>query len=685
MAAVFLFVLLAGPGFFFHPGKTIAYGPTATYAGLAMSSDGQKLILGTIGGSLYTSTDGGVNWTERTGAGTGTWYGIASSSDGTKLIAAKYGGSIYLSTDSGATWIPQAGPGTGNWTYTASSSDGSQLISYVYGTMDFKISTDSGATWSSYSGAGLPGYPSSMSFSSDATKITALVEFSLYRSTDSGMNWTLIPAIHNGTYYSNVASSGDGSRIAAAYTENYYNEEADWTYVHLGIDNSYDGGASWGTTVYGDTALNNSQPNFNALAFSTDGTKLISNEIYSGMSFGYDSSAGFYMLGTTRTYASRYFLSSDGAKVIAVAENTIYASRDGGVNWSSVPYVLTYSADAHGTLSGTLSQNIAPGGEGTAVTAVPEAGYHFANWSDDSTANPRTDTNVLASHSYTAYFAVNPTYTLTYAAGTHGTLTGTTSQSVILGGSGSAVTAVPDEYYHFVDWSDASTENPRTDVNVAGAISVTANFAADLCTLAYVAGEHGSITGSLLQTVDYEASGSAVTAVPDAGYHFVSWSDSSTANPRTDIGVEGGISVTASFAADAVVPPPSSSSGASSPSTPNTGYKSGGYPFVPPTQPNQAVGGRGIATFTRVLWQGVVHADVKMLQAFLNAHGYVLSAIGPGSPGSETDFFGTLTFDALSRFQSDHALEILTPLNLTMPTGIFGINTMKVVNGILVK
>ena len=41
------------------------------------------------------------------------------------------------------------------------------------------------------------------------------------------------------------------------------------------------------------------------------------------------------------------------------------------------------------------------------------------------------------------------------------------------------MTAVADAGYHFVDWSDASTANPRTDTNVMANISVTANFALD--------------------------------------------------------------------------------------------------------------------------------------------------------------------------------------------------------------
>ena len=66
--------------------------------------------------------------------------------------------------------------------------------------------------------------------------------------------------------------------------------------------------------------------------------------------------------------------------------------------------------------------------------------------------------------------------TLTYVAGSGGSISGNTSQTVILGADGTAVTAVPDDGYEFINWSDASTINPRTDTNVTGDITVTANF-----------------------------------------------------------------------------------------------------------------------------------------------------------------------------------------------------------------
>lgn len=139
-------------------------------------------------------------------------------------------------------------------------------------------------------------------------------------------------------------------------------------------------------------------------------------------------------------------------------------------------YTLTYTAGAGGTITGTSPQTVSHGSDGTAVEAVPNTGYHFVQWSDGSTTNSRTDTNVTADISVTAEFAIN-TYTLTYTAGANGSITGSSPQTVVHGANGTAVTAVPNTGYHFVQWSDGSTANPRTDTNVTANISVTATFA----------------------------------------------------------------------------------------------------------------------------------------------------------------------------------------------------------------
>lgn len=67
-------------------------------------------------------------------------------------------------------------------------------------------------------------------------------------------------------------------------------------------------------------------------------------------------------------------------------------------------------------------------------------------------------------------------FTLTYKAGEHGSLSGTTTQLVTEGGAGTAVTAVPAKGYHFEKWSDGSMANPRKDSSVAANLTVTATF-----------------------------------------------------------------------------------------------------------------------------------------------------------------------------------------------------------------
>ena len=75
------------------------------------------------------------------------------------------------------------------------------------------------------------------------------------------------------------------------------------------------------------------------------------------------------------------------------------------------------------------------------------------------------------------------TYTVTFAAGANGTITGTTPQTVASGSSCTAVTAAPNTGYTFVNWTGTggfvnSTDNPLTVTNVTAAMNITANFQA---------------------------------------------------------------------------------------------------------------------------------------------------------------------------------------------------------------
>jgi YD repeat-containing protein len=71
-------------------------------------------------------------------------------------------------------------------------------------------------------------------------------------------------------------------------------------------------------------------------------------------------------------------------------------------------------------------------------------------------------------------------FMLVYTALAGGTLDGVATQLVAPGGSGSAVTAVTNPYYAFVQWSDGLGTAARTDVNVQSNLAVSAEFAAIL-------------------------------------------------------------------------------------------------------------------------------------------------------------------------------------------------------------
>ena len=59
-----------------------------------------------------------------------------------------------------------------------------------------------------------------------------------------------------------------------------------------------------------------------------------------------------------------------------------------------------------------------------------------------------------------------------------------------------------------------------------------------------------------------------------------------------------------------------------------------------------------LCDFTRDLEVGDMGEDVRCLQKFLNNNGFQIAASGVGAPGSETDIFGELTKEALTRWQT---------------------------------
>ena len=75
-----------------------------------------------------------------------------------------------------------------------------------------------------------------------------------------------------------------------------------------------------------------------------------------------------------------------------------------GSTGSAITFTLNYSAGIGGTINGTSLQTVVSNAAGSAVTAMPNAGYGFSKWSDNSTVNPRTDANASSNLTVTANF-----------------------------------------------------------------------------------------------------------------------------------------------------------------------------------------------------------------------------------------------------------------------------------------
>lgn len=191
-------------------------------------------------------------------------------------------------------------------------------------------------------------------------------------------------------------------------------------------------------------------------------------------------------------------------------------------------YTLTYTAGADGTLTGETTQTVKEGSDATTVTAVPNTGYKFVQWSDGLTDNPRTDINVTTDITVKAEFIEEdtPVYTLTYTAGENGYVSGITTQTVAQGASGTAIIAMPNTGYYFVQWSDGVTDNPRTDTNITTNITVEAEFDAPTYTLTFeiVNANETPIEGATItineQNLTSSSDGKAEINLTNGTYHY---------------------------------------------------------------------------------------------------------------------------------------------------------------------
>ena len=160
------------------------------------------------------------------------------------------------------------------------------------------------------------------------------------------------------------------------------------------------------------------------------------------------------------------------------------------------------------------------------IKGMATNGYYLDHWSDGIANNPRT-VEITQDTSFTAIFArKRSTLRTAVDHAIHGYTSGDT---VALYFDTIQVQAIANHGYHFTQWSDGITENPRWVVLEDTYLTLTAYFENDVHIVNYQA-INGSIQGP--DTVPYSEM-ITITAIPDEWYCFAKWSDGVTENPRT--------------------------------------------------------------------------------------------------------------------------------------------------------
>lgn len=187
---------------------------------------------------------------------------------------------------------------------------------------------------------------------------------------------------------------------------------------------------------------------------------------------------------------------------------------------------VAFVADANGSLSGQTSFKVLKGTAWSAITVpdcIADSGYKFNVWTPDFPSV------ITENKTFTASFIADESQyaVIEFLSGDNGTLTGTTTYTVLKGTGWSAITVptcTANAGYIFTGWSQSFPET------VEESATYTASFAYDAsqwCEISFSAAANGVLSGTTSYTVLKGTAWSAITVptyTADAGYKFKSWS-----------------------------------------------------------------------------------------------------------------------------------------------------------------
>ena len=205
---------------------------TVSWRSTAMSGDAKFQVAAASGGHVYTSSDYGITWQDRSSGeidGDFDWYSIAMSDDGKYLTAVTFS-RLFTSNDFGSTWHNRTSGnlvGIKGWNSVAMSSDGKIQAAVVKDGRVY-MSSDYGESWQEKSSGVIAGNQRwiSIAMSGSGQFLAAVTEYNylnsnsrayVYRSKNSGDTWEEIsPPSTETKRWISIAISDDGNNLAAS-------------------------------------------------------------------------------------------------------------------------------------------------------------------------------------------------------------------------------------------------------------------------------------------------------------------------------------------------------------------------------------------------------------------------------------------------------------------------------------
>lgn len=219
---------------------------------VSMSSNGQIILAGVLNNRLYITTNGGDTWTETRPGGDSDlrWYTTSMSSNGQILLAGVNNGRLYRSTNAGTDWAEVRPVGNTNqeWRTSIVSSDGQTMFAGIDGARLYR-SIDGGDNWTEVRPAGDMDVQWNSLGLTGQTVLAGALNGRLYRSLTGGDTWEeLRPAGDNDATWSIASISSDGRTMFVSNSLRLYisTDTGDtWTETRpLGdTDQTWNGGA----------------------------------------------------------------------------------------------------------------------------------------------------------------------------------------------------------------------------------------------------------------------------------------------------------------------------------------------------------------------------------------------------------------------------------------------------------